>query len=60
MQRLIIALFILALPALASAQGNRAGAWEWSVAAIYQDSASSGAEPEVNSRMCAQVSRLRP
>lgn len=43
MQRIVIALLALALPALTFAQGNRAGTWEWSIAAIYQDSASSGA-----------------
>ena len=43
MQRIVIALLALALPALTFAQGNRAGTWEWSLAAVYQDSASSGA-----------------
>ena len=43
MQRMVIALLALALPALTFAQGNRAGTWDWSLAAVYQDSASSGA-----------------
>ena len=39
-----VLLALVLLPALASAQMDRSGSWEWSVAAIYQDSADSGAE----------------
>lgn len=51
MQRIVIALLVLAVPAISFAQGNRAGAWEWSFAAIYQDSASSGADGGSNLRL---------
>lgn len=51
MQRIVIALLALALPALTFAQGNRAGSWEWSFAAVYQDSASSGAAGGSNLRL---------
>jgi len=44
MRASLFAVVLAALPGLAFAQGNRAGSWEWSVAAIYQDSASSGAD----------------
>jgi len=43
MRALLIAVMLAGLPGLTLAQGNRAGSWEWSVAAIYQDSAFSGA-----------------
>jgi opacity protein-like surface antigen len=51
MQRLLIAILVLAAPALTLAQGNRAGTWEWSGALIYQDSASSGAEGGSNLKL---------
>jgi opacity protein-like surface antigen len=51
MQKLLIAVLVLTAPALTFAQGNRAGAWEWSVAAVYQDSASSGAEGGSNLKL---------
>jgi len=44
MRASLFAVVLATLPGLAFAQGNRAGSWEWSVAAIYQDSASSGAD----------------
>lgn len=44
MRTILIAALALTMPALAFAQTNRAGSWEWSVVAVYQDSASSGAE----------------
>jgi opacity protein-like surface antigen len=44
MHRLLIAALVLAAPALTFAQTNRANTWEWSFAAIYQDSSSSGAD----------------
>ena len=44
MRILLIVISLAALPGLAFARGNRANTWEWSFAAIYQDSASSGAE----------------
>ena len=40
MYRAVLALLILTAPALATAQGNRAGDWEWSFAGIYQNSSS--------------------
>ena len=51
MHRLLIAVLVLTAPALTFAQGSRAGAWEWSIAAIYQDSASSGAEGGSNLKL---------
>jgi opacity protein-like surface antigen len=42
MHKALLTLLVLAAPALANAQGNRAGDWEWSFAAIYQDSNNSG------------------
>ena len=42
MRKLLFLIVIIALPAMASAQVNRAGSWEWGVIGIYQDSASSG------------------
>ena len=51
MQRLLIAILVLTAPALTFAQGSRAGSWEWSVAAVYQDSASSGAEGGSNLKL---------
>ena len=44
MRRAVLALAVFALPALASAQMDRTGSWEWSVIAIYQDSSDSGAD----------------
>ena len=51
MRTLLIAALALTMPALAFAQTNRANSWEWSVAAIYQDSASSGAEGGSNLKL---------
>jgi opacity protein-like surface antigen len=51
MRLLFIVISLAALPGLAFAQGNRAGAWEWSFAAIYQDSARSGAEGGSNLKL---------
>ncbi len=51
MRTLLIVIFLAALPGLAFAQGNRAGAWEWSVAALYQDSAGSGADGGSNLKL---------
>jgi opacity protein-like surface antigen len=51
MRKIMIAVLALALPALGFAQTNRANSWEWSVAAIYQDSASSGAEGGSNLKL---------
>ena len=42
MYKAVLAVLILTVPALASAQGDRAGTWEWSFAGLYQDSNSSG------------------
>ena len=55
MRLLFVVIFLAALPGLASAQGNRAGAWEWSFAAIYQDSASSGAEGGSNLKLDSEL-----
>jgi len=38
MYRYIIAILIIAIPAIADAQTKRARTWEWSVAALYQES----------------------
>jgi opacity protein-like surface antigen len=51
MRTLLIAALALTMPALAFAQTNRANSWEWSVAAIYQDSAGSGAEGGSNLKL---------
>lgn len=51
MRTLLIAALAVTMPALAFAQTNRANSWEWSVAAIYQDSASSGAEGGSNLKL---------
>lgn len=40
MHKAVFLLLLMVAPALANAQGNRAGDWEWSIAAIYQDSSS--------------------
>ena len=54
--RLLVSVIVLAaLPGLAFAQGNRAGAWEWSFAAIYQDSAGSGAEGGSNLKLDSEL-----
>ena len=55
MKRLMIAVLVLVAPALTFAQGNRAGSWEWSLAAIYQDSASSGAEGGSNLKLDSEL-----
>jgi opacity protein-like surface antigen len=44
MRKAMLAIAVLVLPSLASAQMDRTGSWEWSVIAIYQDSADSGAD----------------
>jgi opacity protein-like surface antigen len=51
MRTILIAIFVLTVPALSFAQANRANSWEWSIAAIYQDSASSGAEGGSNLKL---------
>jgi opacity protein-like surface antigen len=51
MRTILIAIFVLTVPALSFAQANRADSWEWSIAAIYQDSASSGAEGGSNLKL---------
>jgi hypothetical protein len=43
MYRLLIAILIIAIPAISDAQ-NRARTWEWSVAGLYQDSKNMGGE----------------
>ena len=43
MQRFIIAILIIAIPAISDAQ-NRAQTWEWSIAALYQESKNMGGE----------------
>jgi hypothetical protein len=43
MYRLAIAILIIAVPAISDAQ-NRARTWEWSIAALYQDSKNMGGE----------------
>jgi len=55
MRTLLIAALALTMPALAFAQTNRANSWEWSVAAIYQDSASSGAEGGSNLKLDNEI-----
>ncbi len=44
MRKAMLAVAVLVLPSLASAQMDRTDSWEWSVIAIYQDSADSGAD----------------
>lgn len=44
MRNLILALLLIALPAISAAQGNRAGTWEASVSAVFQDSKTIGSE----------------
>ncbi len=55
MRKIMIGILVLMSPALAFAQGNRAGAWEWSFAAIWQDSASSGAEGGSNLKLDGEL-----
>ena len=55
MRLLFIVISLAVLPGLAFAQGSRAGAWEWSFAAIYQDSASSGAEGGSNLKLDSEL-----
>ena len=43
MRKFLFMLVVLVLPAVASAQVNRTGTWEWGVIGLYQDSAGSGA-----------------
>ena len=38
MYRIIIAILIIAIPAISNAQMNRANTWEWSIAGLYQES----------------------
>lgn len=51
MRTILIGVLALAAPALSFAQTNHANSWAWSFAAIYQDSASSGAEGGSNLRL---------
>lgn len=44
MQRFIIAILIIAIPAISNAQMDRARTWEWSIAALYQDSKNMGSD----------------
>jgi hypothetical protein len=44
MRALTAVIIFFALPGIALAQGNRASTWEWSLAALYQASESSGGE----------------
>ena len=44
MRNLILALLLVALPAISAAQGNRAGTWEASASAVFQDSKTIGSE----------------
>ena len=55
MRILLVVVSLAALPGLAFAQGNRANTWEWSFAAIYQDSASSDAEGGSNLKLDGQL-----
>ena len=55
MRTILIAVLALAAPALSVAQTSRANSWEWSVAAIYQDSASSGAAGGSNLKLDNQL-----
>jgi len=55
MRLLLIVISLASLPGLAFAQGNRANTWEWSFAAIYQDSAGSGAEGGSNLKLDSEL-----
>ncbi len=44
MRNLAIAMLIIALPCISSAQGNRADSWDVSISAIFQDSKSIGGD----------------
>lgn len=44
MQRFIIAILIIVIPAISNAQMDRARTWEWSIAALYQDSKNMGSD----------------
>lgn len=44
MRKLIATIFILTLPGIVLAQGDRSRSWEWSFGAIYQESKSMGSE----------------
>lgn len=44
MYRFFIAILIIAIPTISDAQMNRAQTWEWSIAALYQDSKSMGSD----------------
>ena len=55
MRLLLIVISLATLPGLAFAQGNRANTWEGSFAAIYQDSAGSGAEGGSNLKLDSEL-----
>jgi len=44
MTRFIIAILIIAIPTISNAQMDRARTWEWSIAALYQDSKNMGSD----------------
>ena len=44
MRNIAIAILVIALPCISSAQGNRADSWDFSISAIYQDSKSIGGD----------------
>ena len=44
MRNLVVAILLVALPSISAAQGGRAGIWEASVSAVFQDSKTIGSE----------------
>ena len=44
MRKLTLAMLLIALPCISTAQGNRAGTWEASVSGVFQDSKTIGGE----------------
>ena len=46
MRAITAVIIFLAIPGIALAQGDRSGSWEWSFAALYQESKSMGSEGE--------------
>ncbi len=44
MRAITAVIIFFAIPGIALAQGNRSGSWEWSFAALYQESKSMGSE----------------
>jgi len=44
MRNLVLAILLIAVPCLASAQSNRAGTWDMSVSAVFQDSKNIGGD----------------